>query len=518
MHWGTVGMDVLVLVGWVWVLYWRVFKCGYVIDDLGIASYRRTDYQVHNWVRNLKATMFWQPKFEHACSTLIHTGVVLGIYFLFRGVGGRELGFWSALLFSSLPSNNQGSIWLTGRGYSMSTLLTVWGMVLLPLFPVLYFVSLYWSGAAVPVPLFFLTTHPHFFFLLFPLLLLLGWKKIKREWYGRFITATEEMRGLTWRKLILVAKSYGYYFRWSLLPFKMGMYHSFLFTYGLTPEDNRECYKRDGYFWFGLLVFFTLLGMSIYHWSVGVQWLWWFTLAILPWCNLVMVHQAIAERYVYLPNVGLMGALAFFLLRLPYPYSHLALAVVVTGYATRLWLYIPVYRNNLEYFKSNCANFPDLYNAYNNCGAEYLHANKVGAALDTWLEGIALRPGDFKLNLNSGIVLMMYGRWQDAVVCFDRAEKGIHVQTGELEAITDLIQRRRFCLGKIAEIQAMMKQAGTNTAHIIQAGGGNIQMNVVTVPPTVGDKPSGTQVVVGDSATNGGTPKETTTNPIVSTS
>jgi hypothetical protein len=111
------------------------------------------------------------------------------------------------------------------------------------------------------------------------------------------------------KKLILFTKTFGFYLIFALIPFRLTFYHNFLQS--AAGSMKHKCYTFDRYFWIG---FTGIAGwiwyVSTHGWNSLAWALFAFFIAIAPFCNLYRSTQEIAERFVALPNVFLMYALA----------------------------------------------------------------------------------------------------------------------------------------------------------------------------------------------------------------
>ena len=215
-----------------------------------------------------------------------------------------------------------------------------------------------------------------------------------------------------------------------------------------------------------------------YRSAIVFGWLW-FTLFIVQWCNLVTLHQPIAERYLYLPNVGLMYALSSLILSLPQPYPYILLTAYITFYAVRLFYHLPAYKDDVTFFHSNTDNFPTLYNTYNSYGAAMALRGQFGAAIDTWINGLQYRPEDFKLNSNIGSILMKLGNFPVALDYLNKSLKHALPDTSEVQLVEEVKKKVEFCEKRMKELGLVMAPTGPNSmlgivGQTTQGGGTNV--------------------------------------------
>jgi len=337
--------------------------------------------------------------------------------------GATNVAFLAAMLFSINPVNNQASVWLSGKVYGIGATMVLLGLLFRPLFPIFYFVAYYFSLNSILTPLLFAFLSPHLFVLLPILLTLVFKKRIVQEPKRRYKEGSPLMREMSWRKLIIWVKSVGYYFRLCLFPFKLGMCHKYLHEYGLTHQETEKWYGLDKYFWLGLGVIITLPVGLFMGWDIFG--LFWFVLLIAQWCNLLILNHPICERYAYLANIGLMYMLAQVLFKIPYG---MYIAVMVyTFYVTKLWFFLPAYKTNYAYFRSNKQEFNDVAIAYNQEGLEAIRFGQPNSALDIFMQGLFYRPYDFRLNYNSANLMIGMGKFGEAKFFINRAEQALDV-------------------------------------------------------------------------------------------
>lgn len=57
------------------------------------------------------------PLEDHALTSFIHALICV---FIYLGFGKDNLSFIASLLFAFNPTNNQGSVWISGRAYALA--------------------------------------------------------------------------------------------------------------------------------------------------------------------------------------------------------------------------------------------------------------------------------------------------------------------------------------------------------------------------------------------------------------
>jgi tetratricopeptide (TPR) repeat protein len=168
----------------------------------------------------------------------------------------------------------------------------------------------------------------------------------------------------------------------------------------------------------------TLRGRAPY---LLVGWAW-FLVTLLPVIGLVQVGgQSIADRYTYLPSIGLFIAvawgaadlLAVTRLRL----SLLATAAVATTAVCALlsWQQLHYWRDSIALFEHTLAVTRDNFLAQNNLGEALARAGRSDEAMQHYSEAVRIHPGYAPARNNLGISLAERGRYAEADANFEAA-------------------------------------------------------------------------------------------------
>lgn len=313
-------MFYLIIVAVCLVFYARTYSYGCVIDDRDIekSSKEKKLTGWHWWWGYFNGTYYGDMLVAHVLTTLVHTINCLLVYVL---AGKGTVGLLAAILFAIHPSNTQGAVWLSGKHYAYATTIMLLALILHPfLVPIFYFVGLIWGGVGVIFLPFFVILYKNIWIgLLMIAIVTLGFKFDKgviASIISRKKVSNKRMRTLTPRKVVLAVKTFSYYFCYSLLPWRIGMFHEFGYSYGITKQDSDLVEKMDFHFWGGLilcLLYVLLLCVNITN-MIGFG-LAFYLIMLFPFLNWVTIQQFVADRYVYLPNVGFCIALAHMLTR-----------------------------------------------------------------------------------------------------------------------------------------------------------------------------------------------------------
>jgi tetratricopeptide (TPR) repeat protein len=164
-----------------------------------------------------------------------------------------------------------------------------------------------------------------------------------------------------------------------------------------------------------------------YPWLL-VGWLW-FIISLLPVIGLIRIGgQDIADRYMYVPGIGLFIVAAWGLgecgVWRPARFAIIALAgvsVVAAGMLSHVQTYI--WKNSYTLFNRAIAVSPDNFFAYNSLGLALFHDGKVRTALAGFTQAVTIEPR-FELGwYNKGLSLYYLDRKQEALDALQEAAR-----------------------------------------------------------------------------------------------
>ena len=404
----------------------------YCSDDIPSSRRPHSKPAWKHWLYVLEGREKSTMQADHALTMAIHALVCAGIYL---GFGANDVSFLAALLFSFNPANNQGSVWISGRSYALPAL----GMTMAMTFPQIAVLPLlgatYFNAGFATLVVLMASSIPKVWmaFCLF-FCWAFHWKRFKLN-VGRKIKkeAFTADRKIHWRKLVLFTKTFGFYTSHALLPIKTAFYHSFLQS-AAGCMNKRAMTMKDRFFWLGV-GFALLFGWLIYDnmgtlLSFGL--LWWMV-CLFPFLNLFRIHQEIGERYMYLPNVGLMVALASLI------NGHPAItAMFITAYATKLWFYMDAYTDDYYLVEYARLHSPDAWFPWHVAGMKRWDTQSYKEAVILWTMARMISPREYKVNFNLATALKMSNHPEEADRFMAIAEANIpggqEVEAGKLIA------------------------------------------------------------------------------------
>jgi tetratricopeptide (TPR) repeat protein len=194
---------------------------------------------------------------------------------------------------------------------------------------------------------------------------------------------------------------------------------------------------------------------------VIVGWLWYLG-TLVPVIGLVQVgEQALADRYAYVPTVGLYLAAAWGLSdlvsRRPRARRPVisAAAAALLALGTAAWFQIGTWRDSLTLFTHATNVTRDSYFAYSNLGNLYRNQNRLAEAAAALERALRIKPNFAFAQTNYGVVLERQGRLEDAAAHHLRAIE-INPASAKAHANLGLVRTKQ---GRLAEAVTHLERA-----------------------------------------------------------
>lgn len=411
----------------------RTIGFKYVSDD--IQSFERPK-EKNKWLQALwvfEGKLKSNPANDHALTMVLHALVCVGIYL---GFGGNDVSFIAALLFSFNPINNQGAIWISGRGYVLSSLGMLWAMALPIEMSGLMLLGATYSNAGFMMPLALIGSGHSYLLIFMPLVWMYQFGRFKSNVVQKMnMEMFDEDKKIHPKKLILATKTFGFYVSHSLIPIKTTFYHSLLES--IAGCNVRKAYILDRFFWIGVVSIIFMGGYILTHkWDMVCFGILWWCIGIAPFLNLYRLSQELAERYAYLPNCGLMIVLASFIHTYP---------SIVGGflmmYATKMWFWMEAYKDDFWMIEYSTLNSPDSWFAWHIRAIQRWGAKSHHEAIIFWTIAKSKSPKEFKILYNIATALILIGNKQESLMFLEEAAKNI--PKGQEKQLGEVIQKYR---------------------------------------------------------------------------
>ena len=399
------------------IFFYRTLKLKYCSDDIPTLQHPPASRHIwHFRYQQLVALRRVTEKQDHAITMVLHA---MTAAFVYLALGANDISFLAAILFSFNPANNQCSVWISGRGYVLITLCLLIAMTfkyVSPLF--LYFASSYPLGFFSPIGL---IGSPKWYILIaMPIIWAIRFKRLKESVKVKRAAETViEDRKMNINKVVMAIKTYAFYFILCLVPWRLCFYHEFLQSAAGNEIMRKRAYRKDGYLCIGLAIIGYLV-YSIWHWT-PISWgVFWFSVCIAPYTNLIRMQQEIAERYLYLASIGLMFSLANIIIAYP-----MAIAVILTVYIVRLFYYLPAFTDDYNICEYAVLESPNSWYAWHTRALKRFSQHSYREALNMWVMAKLLSPKEFKVIMNIAVMLLMMKKNEEAEKFLKLAEENI---------------------------------------------------------------------------------------------
>jgi hypothetical protein len=176
----------------------------------------------------------------------------------------------------------------------------------------------------------------------------------------------------------------------------------------------------------------VLLGLSAvaaWQWRprpwLGVGWLW-FLVTLLPVVGIVQVgDQGHADRYTYVPLIGIFVALAW---SVPFASSRSGRAavgaasmLVIGGLSLQARRQVSTWRDSVTMFEHAISMTDGNYHAWRGLGSAHLAAGRLDRAIPALQESLRLQPEDPNTWMNLGFATFRAGRPPESRAAFEQA-------------------------------------------------------------------------------------------------
>jgi protein O-mannosyl-transferase len=428
----------------------RIDDPTYIVDNPHLAHGRtldtvawafRTGYASNwhplTWLSHALDVSLWglDPWPHHATNLLFHVVSALLLFALMRRTTGREMAsFFVALVFALHPLHVESVAWASERKDVLST---AFGFAALVLWAA-------WTrrggagrrAAALGAFALSLAAKPMLVTLPFLLLVLDRWPLARKPsrplleklpWFALatascWLTVVAQSRGDAIDSLANIplgyrlgnaAAAYFDYARLALWPTGLAVFYPY-------PTGGPPVVKIAG--GVALLAIGSAVAFATRKrqpWILA-SWLWWVG-TLVPVIGVVQVGgQARADRYTYVPLVGLAIAIAYTVDALvaarrswrPAVATIATASLVACGVAT--WIQVGVWRSDRTLFEHALRVTENNYVAHFQLGYDYAHENRIQESLEQYAACVRLLPDYDRAHNDYGAALMVAGRFGDA--------------------------------------------------------------------------------------------------------
>jgi Flp pilus assembly protein TadD len=223
----------------------------------------------------------------------------------------------------------------------------------------------------------------------------------------------------------------------------------------------------------------------------------WYVMTLVPVSGLIQVgEQATADRYTYIPLIGLFMALAWFIDSLvggvkapgesskmqlgsftfgrPGSVLLIAMTLVMLSFLTgAARLQTGYWRDSLTLFRHALAITSNNYLAHNNLGVALAAAGNIEEAIGEYREALRINPADPETNCNMGLVLADRHRYREALESYRVSLRAcvecdtVQVSMGDIFTALGHLDEATQCYRKALQLNPGNEPAHNNLAIVL---------------------------------------------------
>ena len=407
-------MELLGIALVVFAMYLQTLTFSYVIDD----EVKRADY-----LYALPA-LAPHPDFYKTKPSPWYRLFMVSMHAVNAMLVGAIFGWPAGLLFAVHPLCVNGTAWVTGNYYATTayfTLIALWMLFHNFVFAsaVIFIFAMQSTITAISVPFVFILAGPVGGLWWFVGLAGFFTNPKFREGFRRRNERKNELKTvnpLTWRRSASIVKVLAFYLRLGLFPQKLGFFRPMGEGYirqWVAEVKEYESFNRQ--FW---VDFFTILCFGFLGLQYNIFGTMWFFITIAAFTPYVLLGQYVAERYMYLPLIGLCAVAGSVLVAYP-----VLLAVCVTTLVYRTLLYIPAWKTIQALYKNDADMLPNSPMALSQYAQSVIFEGEEGlmTAYIYLTRAEKLSQRYFEIFANMGVVWILRKRGNDAIAYIKKA-------------------------------------------------------------------------------------------------
>lgn len=419
------------------ILYLRTLNYSYVIDD----NVKRDGYMYEVPLEAPPADLFkTRPSAYYRLFMIgMHCVNVSVIYLLW--------GWCPALLFAVHPIGVWGTAWVTGNYYATTAYFTLIAYYVLHTFPNIW-------GALVAMPIFAAALNSTICCISFPFLYFFAgtpwgislFVPLGFYLYGkRFNTGIKirdsfnENRPVpappTFKRLFLMTKVMAKYIQDCVYPDKLGFFGPY--GHGLREDQVKydKFHSADKEFWIALVICLAVAIPGMFISKVGTV---WFFVVLALHSQWRLTGQFYAQRYLYLPLVGLAVIVGTAIQSYP-----LVVTALATFLVLRTHIFIGVWKNMECVYRNDLDCFGNYSQVYNNMAQYYMsqgncppwRINEIGALL---FKAEEMEPNMWAIKMNIACYFAMLNQWEPCLEVSKRTLELVKPLGGPRHPITML--------------------------------------------------------------------------------
>jgi len=192
------------------------------------------------------------------------------------------------------------------------------------------------------------------------------------------------------------------------------------------PGKSIKLYFAAGSFLFLLLVTAFFVHQARKRPFLIVGWLWYLG-TLIPVIGLIQVgSQALADRYTYVPLVGIFVILAWGIPSLKYFNSHkitvnISAVILLAIYSTLSWFQVGCWADSKTLFQHALQSGADTAQAHNNLGYALAEEGKIPEAISHYRQALKIDPKFFLSHNAWALALEKQGKYAEATLHYQQA-------------------------------------------------------------------------------------------------
>ncbi len=399
--------------------YFKTLMYNYSSDDIPVfQNPPKFDNFFHKILCWLDGRYRSGPEIDHALTIALHTLVSV---FIYTGFGSSDISFLAAMLFAFNPTNNQGSLWISGRSYVLAALGMTGAMTFPWICGVFLMIATYTNSGFIAPIVMLGSKWASYAWLTIPFAMWINWSRFSGNVYNKMtMEMIDEDKAIQPRKILLALKTFGFYTSLSLIPFQNAFYHSYLQS--SSGSGLKRAYSlKDRFLWIGALLAGAMIWYVCTHkWDMISFSILWYCVCLAPFSNFLRMSQETAERYCYLPNCGLMFILASILI-----YHPMLIIFFLTLYCVRLWFLMDMYQDDYYLLEYACLQDPSSWFVWHVRALKRWNNKSYHEAVILWTMARRISPKEFKLLFNLATCCIFAGHKEEALEWIKLAEENI---------------------------------------------------------------------------------------------
>ncbi len=327
----------------------------------------------------------------------------------------------AGLLFAVHPVCVNGTAWVTGNYYATTAyfflialyfLIKVGGMVGALISTVLMATALNSTVTAIAMPIVATIAVPLGWLWLWPLVAFLGGKRfrygirLRKERANKTLKISDKF---TWRRLVVMVKVVAFYIKLAFFPYRLSFFKPLGDCYlRRNEEEVTKLEEMNEDFWisFGICWALWIIGFMISPLATLI-----FFGGIGAFSQFKFLGQFVAERYLYLPLIGICALVGEVVAAYP-----VIVAVISTALVYRTLQYIPAWKDMRAFYEHDVQAYPEYGMALSNLAQHIIFGGieDVNRAYTLLLKAERVSKPCYELKANMAVVLIRLQQWKAA--------------------------------------------------------------------------------------------------------